>query len=81
MIPVPEPTGDVNGDGFYDGVDFLELQRGFGDLYSKADFADWRRNFGNAPALAALSTVPEPTGWMLAMAATLGTIAGRWRRW
>lgn len=78
LIPVPEPSGDVNDDGLYRGVDFLEWQRGYPADNSPLDLADWGANFGSPAALPALTAVPEPSTWLLAAVASL--LASRRRR-
>jgi hypothetical protein len=59
-VATPTP-GDFDFDGDVDGSDFLVWQRGFGTIYTAADLIDWENNFGVPLALAAASSVPEPT--------------------
>ena len=76
-------AGDFDGDGDFDGADFLTLQRGFGPTgtglpnngdanadgnVNAADLAVWQSKFGT-PATAAASAVPEPGALSLAIMA------------
>jgi len=68
--------GDFDGDGNVDGNDFLKWQRGESPTspLSPDDLSDWEVNFGagGGGALAAsVGTVPEPSSWLLALAAGL----------
>jgi hypothetical protein len=62
--------GDFDGDGAVDGADFLAWQR---DLEA-GELADWRGNFGTAPAAgfaAASMPAPEPSAVLLVTMACL----------
>ena len=78
LIPTPEPSGDTNDDGLYTGVDFLELQRGLGTLYTQADLDDWEANYGTS-AVVAMTAVPEPSCLILLLG-SVTLVAGRRRR-
>ncbi len=67
-------AGDYDIDGDVDGFDFLKWQRGeSSNPLSASDLADWESAYGTAPPLSGLSgaAVPEPTSWLLALAAGL----------
>jgi serralysin len=71
--PVVSVPGDFDLDGDVDGADFLVWQRGFGSGYDSEDLANWRENFGMTSSMAiAATTVPEPSGELLATAAFAG---------
>ena len=65
-------AGDFDLDGDVDGADFLMWQRAESpNAGSASDLANWQANFGqtgSAP-LAAVTTVPEPSGTMLLLIA------------
>jgi len=66
-------SGDFDNNGEVNGSDFLKWQRGeLSNPLSAADLADWEDAFG-VPALQAVvsSAVPEPSSWLLALAAGL----------
>jgi autotransporter-associated beta strand protein len=65
---------DTNGDGFVDGLDFLQLQRENIGLIPA-----WEAAFGTVPGAGALAAgVPEPTSALLALAGVLAAMkAGR----
>jgi hypothetical protein len=73
-LAMTSSPGDFDADGDVDGGDFLVWQRGFGTTYDAADLADWKANFGTAPAI---SAVPEPATMLLSIGAMLGFA---WRR-
>ncbi|HMP07036.1 MAG TPA: glycoside hydrolase family 44 protein [Lacipirellulaceae bacterium] len=78
----PLLSGDFNGDGYVDGSDFLEWQRGNSpNPLSSADLADWQANYGGmAPGFASNASVPEPTAWALTLVvASLGHASLRQR--
>jgi fibronectin-binding autotransporter adhesin len=78
--PVTTP-GDFDNDGDVDGRDFLVWQRGGSPTpLSAADLATWQANYGTGPLVAELSTtsVPEPTGAVLAIACGFAVLA--WRK-
>lgn len=54
-------AGDLNADGSVNGIDFLQLQRGFGEQYSAEDLVTWSTNYANPPLASAITVVPEPT--------------------
>ena len=56
--------GDANGDGVVDGSDFLLIQQ----------------KFGGPPAVPAVAAVPEPSSFLLALAAFGLPLAARRRR-
>ncbi|QDS99575.1 PQQ-dependent sugar dehydrogenase [Adhaeretor mobilis] len=60
-------SGDFNGDGDVDGVDFLTWQR---DNLSASELSDWQSNYGQSASQAAAGTaVPEPTSLGLLLVA------------
>ncbi len=65
--------GDFDYDNDVDGLDFLKWQRGETTIpLSASDLADWEANFGSVvPAVAAATTVPEPTSLLLVTIACL----------
>ena len=64
--------GDFLISGTVDGFDFLKWQRDT----SIGSLADWEANYGTAATLASSTAVPEPTGFVLALAA-LSLVARR----
>jgi len=81
LIPtVAQPNGDINDDGDYTGVDFMEWQRGVASgLYDQDDLADWQANYGMPPAQAFATSVPEPNCCTLSLFAALTALAARRR--
>jgi hypothetical protein len=77
-------AGDFDMDGDVDGFDFLLWQRGSslqgGTL---AELAVWEANYGTQALVAAVTSVPEPTGALMfiggAWFAVLRRRSGRWR--
>jgi hypothetical protein len=65
--------GDFDYDNDVDGLDLLKWQRGKTTIpFSASDLADWEANFGSVvAAVAAATTVPEPTSLLLATIACL----------
>jgi len=66
-------SGDFDNSGVVNGGDFLKWQRGeSSNPLSATDLADWEAGFG-VPALQAVvaTGVPEPSSWLLALAAGL----------
>jgi len=57
----PSLDGDFDGDDDTDGADFMLWQRDS----SVGSLPDWEANFGMTAALAATTTVPEPSGLVL----------------
>lgn len=73
VVEIPEP-GDFNTDGYIDGQDFLEWQRGNSpNPLSSDDLATWEAGFGSAAAAA--NPVPEPATAALALVA-VGALLG-----
>lgn len=68
--------GDFDDDGDVDGNDFLVWQR---DDATPAGLADWKANFP-ANSVAAVNSVPEPTGLALLAICGFGGMALRRRR-
>ncbi len=59
--------GDFDADGDVDGADFLVWQRGGSPNGASAeDLNTWRANFGDVASVAATTSVPEPTSFLLA---------------
>jgi autotransporter-associated beta strand protein len=76
--PIVTP-GDFNNDGIVDGRDLLVWQRGGSPApLSATDLATWQANYGNG-ALAAATSVPEPTGIVLVMVCGFVALASRKR--
>lgn len=88
-------TGDANGDGYVDGVDYVAWASHFkasgslaeGDFNGDGfvdgiDYIAWASNFHNGfeRNLAAAMPVPEPGTFVLALVAALGLIGMRRRR-
>ena len=67
-------NGDFDGDGDVDGNDFLAWQKGGA---TAGDLAAWKENFGSLGTLAANSTVPEPSTWVLFGLAQIGLLSCR----
>jgi autotransporter-associated beta strand protein len=79
--PIVTP-GDFDGDGLVDGLDFLAWQRGGSPTpLSAADLSTWQANYGNGTleAVAAATSVPEPTGIVLVIACGFAALATRKR--
>ncbi len=55
-------SGDFNGDGRVDGLDFLKWQRDDG---SASGLAAWEANYGAVSLSATSAAVPEPSSWMM----------------
>ncbi|RIK71508.1 MAG: hypothetical protein DCC67_20225, partial [Planctomycetota bacterium] len=70
-----DAPGDFDHDQDVDGADFLVWQQGFPSTHNAGDLADWKANFGVAPAIAA---VPEPAA--VALAAWAACLVGGRRR-
>jgi hypothetical protein len=79
-------NADFNNDNVVDGADFLIWQKGLGltgqtdktngnanddQVVDAADLAVWASKFGGAPAVGAVSAVPEPATWALGLVAVL----------
>ena len=84
LVVAPGLDGDFDLDGDVDGADFLIWQQGVGNSFDADDLALWQGNYGTvvgdvANAGGSSLTIPEPTAWRLAVAATCGTW-GMWRR-
>lgn len=74
------PPGDFDGDGKVNGSDFLIWQRALGTsnstvdankngIVDQADLTTWHDNFGaDGSRQATVSSVPEPTAWLLGFA-------------
>jgi hypothetical protein len=72
-------SGDFDGDGDVDGRDFLRWQRGTSpDPLSTIDLELWQSQYGGG-SLTAVSTVPEPTGLVLAVVPFMVIAVGRRR--
>jgi hypothetical protein len=61
--------GDFNFDGSVDAADYTVWRDGLGSVYSTEDYAVWADAYGNQAVPAATSSVPEPSGWLLALMA------------
>jgi len=67
---VPMLPGDYNTNGKVDSADYVVWRDGLGTIYTQADYAVWRAHFGEtAGPSASLSSVPEPAGWVILVAA------------
>ncbi|MGI9427673.1 MAG: hypothetical protein ACR2NM_03365, partial [Bythopirellula sp.] len=89
-LSVVEDSADVDGNGFVNGADFLELQKGYGlpapapgditgdGLVDEDDFAKWQAAYGTAVPgpIAGVQAVPEPA----ALTMMLGALAMWLRR-
>ena len=72
--------GDLDGNGIYNGLDFLKWQRLFGNLYDTTDYEDWQSGLTpHSPATAA-AVIPEPTTATLLLLATLPLLTRRQRQ-
>ncbi len=81
-------AGDYNHDDRVDPKDYVVWRKTFGSTIAlaadgsgnqqidQADFEVWRRNFGaTIPGTGAvIGSVPEPSGWMLAVAGIVGLL-------
>ncbi|MBA3484097.1 MAG: alpha-amylase [Pirellulales bacterium] len=77
----PSQSGDFDGDGDVDGLDFLKWQRGESpNPMTSADLNDWQTNFGPGSLVAAGQAVGEPASGLLALAATAAIALLRNRR-
>lgn len=81
----PVLIGDFNADGFVDAADYVVARDGLGTIYTEADLADWRANFGATAAGGTVangvtSAVPEPLAatWITLIA--YGVAASRRRQ-
>jgi len=77
-----EIPGDFDGDGDFDGSDFLAWQRGESPIpLSASDLALWQSQFGTTATLSAPASVavPEPTALALICIAFAGLAAKRRR--
>ena len=70
--PFVELAGDFDDNGLVDADDLLAWQAGYSSgQYNGADFLVWQRNVGSSwqdfrtLAVTGVSTVPEPSGWLL----------------
>jgi hypothetical protein len=85
-------AGDFNGNGAFDGGDFLVWQRGVGRMVTGlpihgdangdgtvngADLDVWKGNYGSTPAVAVSSVVPEPSALAIAAMALLTALSRR----
>ncbi len=72
-------SGDFNGDLTVDAADYTIWRDGReNNFYTAADYNVWRNNFGQVySAVAAVSAVPEPAAWVLAVGAVVIIM---WRR-
>lgn len=63
--------GDVDHNGVVNGLDFLEIQRGYGADFDASYLADWEANYGSVAGLplSAVSSVPEPNVVILTLLA------------
>jgi len=77
-INIPEPNADFDGNGIVDGHDFLKWQRGESpNPLSQSDLALWESQYGGPPPVSAVSAVPEPTTYALALAALCLAMSSR----
>ena len=90
-LNAPKESADFDGDGDVDGADFLTWQRGVGsaggreqgnangdEIIDGEDLGIWEDQFGDGgDALAAATTIPEPTGAVLFLLAFGGLLRGR----
>lgn len=77
LITVAGVTGDFDGDGDVDGLDFLAWQRGESpSALSATDLADWQGAYGAGP-LASISVIPEPNALCLMILMSVGVIGRR----
>jgi hypothetical protein len=74
LVPLTDP-GDFDSDGDVDGRDFLVWQRN----PSVGDLADWQANYG-AGTFGAVTSIPEPTSFMVGSLAVVGASIFRWKK-
>jgi hypothetical protein len=94
-VTPPANNADFNNDNVVDGADFLIWQRGFGlsgqpnkstgdatgdGNVNGLDLDQWKLKFGGAPAIAAVSAIPEPATALLGSLAAVGLFATARRR-
>jgi hypothetical protein len=93
MRSLPPPTGDFDGDGDRDGVDFLAWQGGFGGsgglaqgdansdgTVDAADFAVWAAQFGGSGSVGTVTAAPEPMSRFSALVAGVLLMLAKRRR-
>lgn len=71
IIPsVATLTGDFNGDGVVDAIDYTLWRDGLDSIYTWQDYEDWKANFGTTFGGGSASlAVPEPTSIALLLMA------------
>ena len=76
--------GDFNLDGLVGNADYVAWRKGFGTMYTQADYDLWRAHYGETPSagpgVGAGSTVPEPATFAMLLLGCLGIMGGRQSR-
>jgi hypothetical protein len=80
---VPEHLdGDFNGDGAVDAADYVVWRKGMGATHFPDDYDVWREHFGETDGTGSsfYAAVPEPTGALLHLLATVVSCRARCRK-
>lgn len=61
--------GDFNFDGSVDAADYTVWRDGLGTVYTSEDYSVWAASYGSTSTTTSSASVPEPSGWLLALMA------------